>query len=580
MFSRLDDCAIRTKIQLTFAVVMLVACIMGGVGIYNLHALDKKSTEITENWLIMTDASHRMYEDSANMRFDAYKYTHVTDPAVIEKARKDTLMHQDNIQKGIAIYEAALEREMAVNPEKAKANKEKFDKLKQELDKNFAINKKIRADFEGQNKEAMMQGITVDGFKQYDVIAGALEEFTKLNIDSANEANAEAAALYQRGATVSIILLVVAFAMIILSSLYLSRSISRGVKVLEDISSKMGDGNLRERAPILTGDELGKLAGHYNSVIDKLAKMVRKIQQSADESANAAELLRTGSEQSAQAATQIAESITRVAESAAEQNQMAEATKATVGEIRQEINQVNDGTDAVLAHADHAQRKADEGMAAINKAVEQMRHIGVSVNESAQVVASLGERSQQIGQIVETISAIAEQTNLLALNAAIEAARAGEAGRGFSVVAEEGRKLAESSSEAVTEIADLIHGIQADTEEAVASMQNGTQETKSGATIMDQAGKTFGEIVALMKEMDGEIRSMSERIHMVAAGMEGIVATADRLSAASNSVSSETQTVSAATEEQSASVEEIASSAHNLATVSQALQEESKRFRI
>lgn len=469
---------------------------------------------------------------------------------------------------------------MAVNPEKAKANKEKFDKLKQELDKNFAINKKIRADFEGQNKEAMMQGITVDGFKQYDVIAGALEEFTKLNIDSANEANAEAAALYQRGATVSIILLVVAFAMIILSSLYLSRSISRGVKVLEDISSKMGDGNLRERAPILTGDELGKLAGHYNSVIDKLAKMVRKIQQSADESANAAELLRTGSEQSAQAATQIAESITRVAESAAEQNQMAEATKATVGEIRQEINQVNDGTDAVLAHADHAQRKADEGMAAINKAVEQMRHIGVSVNESAQVVASLGERSQQIGQIVETISAIAEQTNLLALNAAIEAARAGEAGRGFSVVAEEVRKLAESSSQAVTEIADLIHGIQADTEEAVASMQNGTQETKSGATIMDQAGKTFGEIVALMKQMDGEIRSMSERIHMVAAGMEGIVATADRLSAASNSVSSETQTVSAATEEQSASVEEIASSAHNLATVSQALQEESKRFRI
>lgn len=580
MFSRLDDCAIRTKIQLTFAVVMLVACIMGGVGIYNLHALDKKSTEITENWLIMTDASHRMYEDSANMRFDAYKYTHVTDPAVIEKARKDTLMHQDNIQKGIAVYEAALEREMAVNPEKARANKEKFEKLKQELDKNFAINKKIRADFEGQNKDAMMQGITVDGFKQYDVIAGALEEFTKFNIDSANEANAEAAALYQQGATVSIILLVVAFVMIILSSLYLSRSISRGVRVLEEISSKMGNGNLRERAPILTGDELGKLAAHYNTVIERLAKMVRKIQQSADESANAAELLRTGSEQSAQAATQIAESITRVAESASEQNQMAEATKATVGEIRQEINQVNDGTNTVLVHADNAQRKADEGMAAINKAVEQMRHIGVSVNESAQVVASLGERSQQIGQIVETISAIAEQTNLLALNAAIEAARAGEAGRGFSVVAEEVRKLAESSSEAVTEIADLIHGIQADTEEAVASMQNGTQETKSGATIMDQAGKTFGEIVALMKNMDGEIRSMSERVRMVTAGMEGIVATADRLSAASNSVSSETQTVSAATEEQSASVEEIASSAHNLATISQALQDESKKFRI
>lgn len=580
MFSKLNNCAIRTKIQLTFTVVMLVACIMGGMGIYNLNALDKKSTEITENWLIMTDASHRMYEDSANMRFDAYKYTHVTDPAVIEKARKDTLMHQDNIQKGIATYEAALAREMAVNPEKASANKEKFDKLKQELDKNFAINKKIRADFEQQHKDAMMQGITVDGFKQYDVIAGALEEFTKMNIDSANAANEEAAAVYKRGATVNIVLLVAAFIMIVLSSLYLSRNISSGVKVLEDISTKMGDGNLRERAPIIAGDELGQLAGHYNMVIDKLAKMVRKIQQSADESACAAELLRTGSEQSAQAATQIAESITRVAESAAEQNQMAEATKATVDEIRQEIHQVNEGTNAVLTHADHAQHKADEGMAAINQAVEQMRHIGVSVQESAQVVASLGERSQQIGQIVETISAIANQTNLLALNAAIEAARAGDAGRGFSVVAEEVRKLAESSSESVTEIANLIHEIQDDTDNAVAAMQNGTRETKSGEMIMDQAGKTFGEIVTLMKDMDGDIHAMSERVQAVTAGMEGIVGTAERLSEASNSVSSETQTVSAATEEQSASVEEIASSAHNLSTVAQALHDEIKKFRI
>ena len=168
----------------------------------------------------------------------------------------------------------------------------------------------------------------------------------------------------------------------------------------------------------------------------------------------------------------------------------------------------------------------------------------------------------------------------MALNAAIEAARAGEAGRGFSVVADEVRKLAESSSEAVTEIASLIHGIQADTEAAVVSMQTGNQETKSGVVIMDRAGQTFGEIVGLMAKMNEEIKTMSDSINTVAIGADGIVDTADRLSEASNSVSSETQTVSAATEEQSASVEEIASSAHNLTTVSQALQEELKKFRI
>ena len=580
MFLQWNDCTISTKIRLTFTVVMLVACVLGGVGIYNLNSLNDKATEITENWLIMTDASHRMYEDSANMRFDAYKYTHVTDKAVLDKCLKDTMMHQDNITKGIEKYEAALDREMKINPEKAKANKEKFEQLKKELDKNFEINKKIRADMEAGNKESMMQGITVDGFKQYDVIAGALEEFTKMNIDSANEANEEAEAFYHRGAVMSIVLLVLAFAMILLLAMYLGRSITRGVRVLEDISSKMGDGNLRDRAPILSGDELGQLAGHYNQVMDRLAAMMRKIQQSAEESNNAAEMLRQGSEQSAQAATQIADSITRVAQSAAEQNDMAATTTVTVEEIRKQIDQVNEGTNAVLAHAGEAQQKADDGSEAINKAVEQMRNIGASVEEAAKVVASLGERSQQIGQIVETISVIAEQTNLLALNAAIEAARAGEAGRGFSVVADEVRKLAESSSEAVTEIASLIHGIQADTEAAVVSMQTGNQETKSGVVIMDRAGQTFGEIVGLMAKMNEEIKTMSDSINTVAIGADGIVDTADRLSEASNSVSSETQTVSAATEEQSASVEEIASSAHNLTTVSQALQEELKKFRI
>ena len=580
MFSRLNDCSISTKIRLTFLVILITASAMGAVGVYNLRALDKKSTEITENWLAMTDASHRLYEDSANMRFDAYKYTHVTDQAVLDKAKKDTQMHQDNIVKALDRYDAALQREMAIDPARAQENKAKLDALKKELDKNYEINRKIRADFESGNKEAMMQGTTVDGFKEYDVIAGALEELTKLNIDNANAANEEAAALYGTASTVSMLLLAFAFIIIIAASFYLRRNINNGVGVLEDISTKLGDGNLRDRAPILSGDELGRLAEHYNQVLDKLAGMMKHIQQNAETSATAAGLLTTGSEQSAQAATQIAESITRVAEAAADQNQMAMATKATVEEIRKEIQQVNTGTEKVLNHADHAQQKADEGSHVINRAVEQMKHIGVTVDESAQVVSSLGERSQQIGQIVETISAIAEQTNLLALNAAIEAARAGEAGRGFSVVADEVRKLAENSSAAVTEIAALIHAIQADTGAAVTSMQAGTQETKAGAQLMDQAGQTFAEIVDLMADMNREIKSMGERIHLVTAGTEGIVDTANRLSDASNSVSSETQTVSAATEEQSASVEEIASSAQNLSHVSQSLQDELKKFRL
>ncbi len=234
----------------------------------------------------------------------------------------------------------------------------------------------------------------------------------------------------------------------------------------------------------------------------------------------------------------------------------------------------------MLGHAGEARGRADEGNVSIQRAIEQMQHIADSVNKSAQVVASLGERSQKIGDIVALISGIADQTNLLALNAAIEAARAGEAGRGFSVVAEEVRKLAEQSSTAATDIAELIHAIQSDTGNAVEAMDAGTKDTQAGAAVMNQAGQAFAEILKLMADMNHEIQSMSESLQLVAAGTDGIVDTARRLSKASNAVSDESETVSAATEEQSASVEEIASSAHGLANVAANLQKEVQQFKV
>ena len=209
-----------------------------------------------------------------------------------------------------------------------------------------------------------------------------------------------------------------------------------------------------------------------------------------------------------------------------------------------------------------------------------MGRIEQTVNRSAAVVAELGQRSKAIDQIVATISGIAGQTNLLALNAAIEAARAGEQGRGFAVVAEEVRKLAEQSQEATKQISALIGGIQGDTEQAVAAMDNGTREVKLGAEVVNTAGQAFHEIVALVEQVSDQIREVSSTIDQMAIGSQQIVESVNRIDHLSKEAASQAQTVSAATEEQSASMEEIASSSQSLAQLALELRDAVGKFKV
>ncbi|CVK19125.1 Methyl-accepting chemotaxis protein McpB [Sporomusa sphaeroides DSM 2875] len=223
---------------------------------------------------------------------------------------------------------------------------------------------------------------------------------------------------------------------------------------------------------------------------------------------------------------------------------------------------------------------AEEGIKAIDTAIDQMEHIEETVTHSANVVTKLGERSKEIGQIVDTISGIAGQTNLLALNAAIEAARAGEQGRGFTVVAEEVRKLAEQSQEAAKRIAGLIQEIQTDTDQAVLSMSEGTREVKLGTKVVNTAGQSFNQIATLVGELSAQRQEISASIQQVGIGSQQIVSAMKDIDDVSRNMAGQTQTVSAATEEQSASTEEIAASSQNLAKMAEELQTAIYKFKI
>lgn len=366
----------------------------------------------------------------------------------------------------------------------------------------------------------------------------------------------------------------------IVISVYISRGISRPAKLITQAASEITHGNLAlHDIAVKSSDELGQLAGSFNQMKSNLRHVIEKVAQAAQQVTASSQQLTASAAHSTQAANQVAASISDMAQGAEMQLTTFTETTVAVQQMSVGIQQIATNANIVAGKSSQASETATKGGKSIETAINQMAQIEKTVNTSAQVIAKLGEQSKEIGQIVGTISGIAGQTNLLALNAAIEAARAGEQGRGFAVVAEEVRKLAEQSQEAAKKIAQLIGEIQEDTQEAVIAMNNGTNEVKIGAEVVDVAGKSFQDIAQLVLEVSTQIKDISSAIQQIADGSQVIVVSVNEIDSLSKKTSEETQTVSAATQEQSASMEEIASSSQLLGEMAQNLQEVVSKFR-
>jgi methyl-accepting chemotaxis protein len=362
---------------------------------------------------------------------------------------------------------------------------------------------------------------------------------------------------------------------------FFARRIAGRLTNMVERVTKVSEGDLRDSVAVDTSnDEIGQLATALTAMTKNLRGAIQQVAQASEQLASSSEQLTTGAEQSAQGASQVAVSITEVAGGTERQAGAVCKTTSIVERISSEIMQAAANVSVVEATTDKAVNAANDGGKAVAAAVSQMGNIETRVSQSAQVVIKLGERSREIGQIVDAISGIAGQTNLLALNAAIEAARAGEAGRGFAVVAEEVRKLAEQSGEAAKQIADLIGAIQGDTENAVRAMDQGTQEVKLGAEVVDTAGKAFTEIVSLVGQVSEQVKHITRAIQGISDGSQEIVASVHEIDGISKDISSQTQTVSAVTQEQSATMQEISASSSSLAQMAQELQRVVIQFKI
>lgn len=324
--------------------------------------------------------------------------------------------------------------------------------------------------------------------------------------------------------------------------------INESGKVLQEISS----GDLRSR-----------MVGEYKGDFLKIKTSINELAESFNSAlVNVSQAV----EATASASAQISASSEEMAAGAQEQSSQASEVAVAVEQMTKTIFETSQNSTQATEASKNAGRFAKEGGNVVAETIRGMEIISEVVNHSAKTVHDLGKSSDQIGEIVQVINDIADQTNLLALNAAIEAARAGEQGRGFAVVADEVRKLAERTTTATKEIAVMIKQIQKDTNEAVNSMQKGTSEVERGKVLAEKAGKSLEEIIS-------GTQIVEDIINQVAAASEEQSATSDQISKNITSISNVTQ-------ESASGIEQIAKASEDLNHLTINLQELITQFKL
>ena len=327
-------------------------------------------------------------------------------------------------------------------------------------------------------------------------------------------------------------------------------SLQRSIGDLLTTISQVARGDLTIRGKV-TNDALGNVVDSVNFMLDNFTRVLERVRKAAiDVSTSANQILNAADEMTA---------------GATQQDQEITNTSSAVEELTVSMKQVSNNAEASAEAARRALDAAEQGNRSVRDTLEGMQRIRASVQATAKKIKSLGDRSLEISEIINVINDITEQTNLLALNAAIEAARAGDAGRGFAVVADEVRKLAEHSRSATKDIAALIKAIQAETNEAVVVMEDGTREVEVGAGLADQAGKALEAISSVVRQSAELVQEISLASKQQVRGTEG--------------VANAMQIISGITRQTTQGARQTASTVGNMVKLSEQLNEALAQFR-
>ena len=544
VLNNMNNMKIRTKLTLfiAFSAVMLV--ITGGVGIVSITASKNALLSVYNEHLLGINTLNEIRNRQMQMRIQLLASRQETDLFEITDGMDRVRSHIFSIDNLINEYGGRV--------------------LHAEQKKLFDEFVAARVKFGMTGVMPMMDLLQKSDFRQADVLrkqtlepaydkaSQGIDALIRYQVEQAKNEYERVSLLTNSFYVLSIGAVLAGLLLSVVIGLLIARSVSRGVSALTQATTRLAKGDLTARAECHSRDELGEVAGAFNQMAGDFAALIGELRQSADQVAGAAATLSNTSD--------------RVSEVSKAQVDGASSAARSIEVLNTAVKEIAQHAEGAVTAADEASTMSDHGQRVVTGAVQGIQQVAATVGETAGLVAALGQRSNQIGQIVQVIRGIAEQTNLLALNAAIEAARAGEQGRGFAVVADEVRSLAERTAGATAEISNMIKAIQSETGSAVAAMETGSRQVEGGVEQARQA-------MQALQQINGSVKRVVEMI-------QGIAAATRSQSQATDKITVRVDEISEMARDNSKHIDHTTQASHDLHKLSAHFQQLVSRFQV
>jgi len=471
----MNKLSLKMKLGLGFGVILVIMAAVGGIGFYSTFRLGAVTDNIQVNdqkMLLSQTMETALESQTTGVR------------GFLLAGKEDLLKHDQEGQQEFKQSADQLEKLLVTDQGK---------KVFAEMSRSFGewrgiADREIELRRAGKNKEAETMAFSAETTQLRNNLRTSVAELQESTAKLLAEANAQGDSIESSTRTMILAFAICGSIIGILVAFFIVRSITGGMARMVALIQHIAGNNLAvDDMQVVSEDEIGKAGIALNKMKNSLREMIQSIASTAEHVASASE--------------EISSSATQQAQGSETQKDQTSQVATAMQEMSSTVLQVSDNSNKAAEAARKAADTAKHGGSIVEETLTKMRRIAESVGATAKKMEELGKSSDQIGRIIGVIDDIADQTNLLALNAAIEAARAGEQGRGFAVVADEVRKLAERTTTATKEIAQMIKNIQDETKVAVTAMEAGTKQVEEGVTSTATAGDSLRQIIDMSNQV-------------------------------------------------------------------------------